>query len=192
MSTYRERRAGRAERLRGWADSRDEKAEAAEQAARRTADMIPLGQPVLVGHYSERGDRNRRARMTANFDRAHEHATKATEFRRRADGIEAQAAAAIYDDDPDAIDRLAEKIARLHAERDRIKAYNASCRKGARDLGLLDDAQRADLESIARYAAYQLGANGEFPKYALSNLGANIRRLEKRRDALAGEGDHAG
>lgn len=184
MSTYRERREARAERLREWADSRDRKADAAYAAARQTADAIPFGQPMLTDHYSYRADRGRRERMRANFERSHEHAAKAEQMRARADSIEAQAARAVYSDDPDARERLAERIAGLEAERDRIKAYNATCRKGTPDLSVLDDRQRADLASVARHAPYQLGKGGAFPAYALSNLSGNIARLRKRLEGL--------
>ena len=118
--TYRERRAAKADRLREWADKRDAKGSAARAAADQTADMIPFGQPILVGHHSERGDRNRRDRMSRNYDKAFENTAKAADFRRRADGIEAAAETAIYRDDVDADERLTERIAEREAERDRI------------------------------------------------------------------------
>ena len=185
MTTYRERREARAERLRDWADSRDRKAATAEAAARRTADIIPLGQPMLTDHYSYRGDRNRRDRMTANFAKAYEHSAKADEMRRRADSIETAADRAIYSDDPDALDRLREKLADLEAERDRIKRYNATCRKGAPDLSILDDRQRADLASVQRHTPYN-SKGGAMPAYALSNLSGNIKRTRDRIAQLGG------
>ena len=184
--TYRERRAAKADRLREWADKRDVKGDTARTAADRTADMIPFGQPILVGHHSERGDRNRRGRMSANYDKAYEHSSKAAEFRRRADGIEAAADHAIYSDDTDATDRLTERIAEREAERDRIKAFNANVRKtGAHDLDLLDPKQRGNYLSILRHSPYQLGKGGTFPGYVLSNLGATIRTDKKRLAAMS-------
>lgn len=179
--TYRERRAAKADRLRKWADKRDVKGDTARTAANRTADMIPFGQPILVGHHSERGDRNRRDRMRANYDKAYEHRSKAAEFRRRADGIEAAADNAIYSDDTDAADRLTERIAERETERDRIKAFNTGVRKtGTHDLSLLDERQKASYLSIVNHAPYQLGKDGTFPGYVLSNLGATIRKDKKR------------
>ena len=179
--TYRERRAAKADRLREWADKRDVKGDTARTAADRTADMIPFGQPILTGHHSEKGDRNRRGRMRSNYDKAYEHSNKAAEFRRRADGIEAAAENAIYSDDTDAVDRLTERIAEREAERDRIKAFNANVRKtGSHDLTLLDDRQKASYLSIVNHAPYQLGKGGTFPGYVLTNLGATIRKDKKR------------
>src|SRR5690606_36676558 len=45
---------------------------------------------------------------------------------------------------------------------------------------LLDEKQRADLETIRRVCPYQLGPRGEMPGYALTNLAANIRRDRER------------
>lgn len=187
--TYRERRGRRAERLRGWADSRDTKASAARDTADAIMDAIPMGQPVLIGHHSQRRHERDLDRLDRAARASAEHGAKAAEFRQRADNIEAAADHAIYDDDPDAAQRLTDRIAELEAERARCKAYNASCRKAAKtggtgDLALLDDAQRADLLTIARVAAFQLGAGAALPAYKLSNLSANITRNRKRLAAL--------
>lgn len=182
--TYRERRERRAERLREWAGKREAKADAALNQARAMSDVIPFGQPILVGHHSQGRDERYRARIGATYDRAYEHATKAQGMTRRADGIEAQLAGAIYSDDPDAIEQLQARIANLEAERDRIKAYNATCRKDTPDESLLTDKERADLESVRRYAPYQLGKGGAFPGYKLSNLNGNITRNRQRLESL--------
>jgi len=185
--TYRERRERRAARLREWADKREQRAEQAHDSARTILDMIPMGQPVLLGHHSE--DRHRRdlTRAHSNIAREIEHSTKAAEFRSRAETIEAAAERAIYSDDPDAVERLRERIAELETERDRIKAYNASCRKGSPNPELLDRRQQALLQSIIDHAPYQLGRNNSLPGYALSNLGGNINRQRKRLACLERE-----
>ena len=185
MSTYRERREAKAERLREWADKRDAKGAAAQAAADRTADMIPFGQPILVGHHSEGRDRRVRQRMRNNQSKAYEHGNKADEFRRRADGIERAADNAVYSDDEDAAEKLEARIARREAERDGIKAFNTKVRAtGELDLELLDAKRRANYLSIAAHSAHQLGKGGTFPGYVLSNLGATIRKDKKRLAAL--------
>lgn len=180
MSTYRERREARAERLKGWADKREVRAEAELGTARSIGEHIPFGQPILVGHHSERGHRRDLNRINGAMRRSAESSEKAASMKSRAANIEAQLDVAIYDDDPDAIERLTERLAALEAERDRIKAYNASCRKGSPDTSRLTEEERRDLASIARVAAYQLGKGGSFPSYKLSNLSGNIKRNRDR------------
>ena len=186
MSTYRERREARAERLREWADKRETKASAAFERADQIAGMIPFGQPILVGHHSEGRHRRDVERIGRGMTQGVEHSRTAERMRERAANIDAAADRAIYSDDPDAIERLRDKLAGLEAERARIKAYNASCRKGARDLSLLDEAQQAKLLSIAEVCAYQLGAKGEMPAYVASNLSGVITSTRKRLAALEG------
>lgn len=183
--TFRERREARAERLRAWADRRDARSAAAFDGARTIADGIPFGQPILVGHHSETRARRDQDRIHRGMRASIEHADKADSMRSRADNIEAAADHAIYSDDPDAPERLRERIAELEAERDRITAYNRAVRKPGRGtlhdaLALLDDRQRANLQTLARVAPYQLRANGAFPAYATSNIGGNISRARAR------------
>lgn len=180
VRTTRERREARSERLRGWADKREAESTAAYETASRLGDAIPFGQPILAGHHSQGRDTRYRARIAGQMDASIEHGRMAKSMDSKAANIEAATEASIFDDDPDAIEALEARIAGLEAERARIKAYNASCRKGARDLTLLDDRQQADLLSLARVAAWQLGRFGEFPGYALSNIGGRISAARRR------------
>lgn len=192
-STYRERREAKAERLREWADKREAKSAAAYAGTRQIADMIPLGQPVLVGHHSEGRHRRDLDRIDRGMRATVDNGRKADEFRSRADNIERAADQAIYSDDPDAIERLREKIAALEGQRDRIKAYNASCRKAAKsggvgDVALLDASEQADLATTIRVCPYQLRAGHALPAYKLSNLGGTITNARKRLAGLERSG----
>lgn len=165
--TYRERQERKAERLRGWAEGREAKADAARAGVDQIAGMIPFGQPILVGHHSERRHRRDIDRIDRGMRATVEHGAKAQEMAQRADNIEAAAAQAIYSDDPDATERLAEKIAKLEARRDRMKAANAEFRKAHR-------------EELKGRTAYERSCAMPHASYELTNLGANIRRLKGR------------
>ena len=178
--TRRERMKHRAERRLQWAESRDRKAAAADGRFHSLADGIPFGQPILVGHHSEGRHRRDIARMDSALHAAADSSKMAEHHRSKAAGAQAQLDRSIYSDDPDAPERLAERIAELEAQRGRLRAYNASCRRGTPDLSLLDDKQRGDLMTVARVCSYQLGKHGEMPAYASTNLGGNIRRLRLR------------
>lgn len=165
--TYRERREAKAERLREWADKREAKSDAARADFDRTSSMIPMGQPVLVGHHSEKRHRRDLDRIDRKLGQTVEHGRKADEFRSRADNIEAAAEKAIYSDDEDAIERLEERIVELEAKRVKIKERNAAYRKE----------HKAELKEMG---AYQRDQAMPFRGYVLQNLGGNINRNKKR------------
>jgi hypothetical protein len=177
--TYRDRRLRRAERLRQWAEKRRQKSGAAFTRADTIASGIPLGQPILVGHHSEKHHRRDLARIDTAMHAGIEHQRTAASMASRADEIERQADHAIYDDDPDAIERLRERIAELEARRERMKAINHAIRKGpgweARIAPPLTDDEREDLIRAARFS----GSAG-CPAYALQNLGGNLTRQRAR------------
>jgi hypothetical protein len=158
--TYRDRRAARAGRLRGWAQTRQERAAAVLKAGEPyTSDLAFNTQP---GHIPER------ARLIAREDRAYESLGKAASMASRADGIEGQLANAIYDDDPDAVEPLRARITRLEAERDAAKARNAAYRKE----------HKAELKAMD--SAYERDQAMPYPGYYFANLSGNLSRQRAR------------
>jgi hypothetical protein len=191
---YRDRRLRKAERLRDWAEKREQKSAAAFKTARTVADGIPLGQPILVGHHSEKRHRADIARIDNGMRKGIEHERKADEMQSRAANIEAAADRAIYSDDEDAIGQLRARVAELEAERERVKAAN----KAIRAHGLarllepdppftLTPAEARELLSVARLCPYHQVESRGFPAYHLQNLGGNITRNRKRLELLERE-----
>lgn len=178
--TRRERLEARAERRRQWAQSRSSAADAAHDRVHQIADQIPFGQPILVGHHSERHARADQRRMENGMRAAIDNGRMAEKHEHAAGEIERQLRTSVFSDDPDAVEQLEAKVARMEEKRDRIKRYNATARKGAADTSILNDEERADLESILRACPYQLGKGGALPAYQLSNLGATIRTARQR------------
>lgn len=190
--TYRQTRERRAEQLQAAAVRHAAASDTATETADRMASVIPFGQPILVGHYSEGRDRRYRARIGAAMDRAVTEQRAAEEAQRKAAEIRAQARGAIYSDDPDAAERLARKLAILEDRRDRIRRYNATARKARKanaesahgDLSILaasdvdPDAQKY-ADSLTRHA-WALGAGGTIPSYVAQNLGGVIGTTRRR------------
>lgn len=176
-TTYRERRLARAERLREWAAKNERKATERREGVDAIAGMIPMGQPILVGHHSERRHRADIARIDNGMRATIELGGKAARQASAADEIEAQADRAIYSDDADAVERLTEKIAALEATRDRRKAANAAYRKE----------HRAELKAMT---AYERGQAVPFPSYSITNMTGNIGRLRDRLKGLEREREH--
>lgn len=165
--TYRERRERRAKRRREWAEGREAKADAAHQASHDAVAGIPFGQPILVGHHSEGGHRRAIERSQSQASKAIEHGDMARRHTEAADTIERQLGASVYDDDPDAIERLRERIEKREAQREQMKKRNALYRAE----------HRAELKAMTPYQREQAVPH---PAWELSNLSGCIGRDKAR------------
>lgn len=167
--TYRERRERRAERLREWGEKREREANAVfRDHERYRGDHAFNFQP---GHIPER------ARVIAREERAFESLHKAEGMESRADEIERQLATSIYDDDPDAIERLEAKLAAMEARRERMKAENTAFRKE----------HRAELKAMHPYDRHNAVPH---VSYKITNLTGNIGRTRDRLSRLKREREH--
>lgn len=174
----RDRLERRADQREDWGDSRSRKASQAFDEASLSEEKtgIPFGQPILVGHHSERRHRRTIERATRKGFEGLEHSKQAEKHYQKADGIRHQLDRSIYDDDPDAIERLEAKLADLEAQRERVKLINKTLRK-KQPLGPLQltEKEKTDLKCSATFH----GRVGYAP-YMLQNLGSNIRRTRER------------
>lgn len=180
--TRRERMEARADRREQWAASASAKAAQKFRAADAAVEGIPFGQPILVDHYSARRHRNAIERCDTNMRAGIERADMAKHHEQVADTLRDRLDTNIFSDDGNAIEALEMRIAEREAERDRIKAYNASCRKGNPDDSLLSEEQRK------RYAAYY--KSGPFPAYVLSSISGKIKADRDRIKSLRREELH--
>lgn len=128
MNAYEQKKTTRIDRLRARADRRDSEAVAAQAAVRRIGDNIPLGQPVLLGHHSQRRHERDLARMNASMRKSIDATQEAEELRRRADG--AEESTAVSSDDPEAVEKLRAKLAELERQFDILKVVNRRLRAG--------------------------------------------------------------
>ncbi len=194
--TRRERAIARLERRREWAAKRDAESASRFAAARAATDGIPFGQPILVGHHSEKRHRAAIDRMARNMDAGCAAADMAKHHASKAAGIADQLDRTIFSDDPNACEALEAKARDLEAERDRRKAINAAFRKGG-----IEAVRAAFGDAVATRAATDMAhchwETVPFPPYSLTNLGARIRdarkRIEeiKRQDALKAKAEAA-
>jgi len=175
MNDFESERAAKAARFRQLAEKHENIATGRHFAARERLEMIPLGQPILVGHHSEKRHRKDLKRIDQHFAEAKEHHDKAEYFRRRAAAAESNVV--IFSDDPDATEKLVDKIERLKKRQGVMKRANQLIRKadreGLADLGFSE-------ETITKLFSQDYAGRVGFPNYALTNNSANIRRLEKR------------
>lgn len=175
MNDFQSQREEKAARFRALAEKHENISTGRHFAARQQLEMIPLGQPILVGHHSERRHRKDLKRIDQHFAKAREHHDTAEYYRRRAAAVESNRA--IFSDDPDATEKLIDKIERLKQRQGAMKRANQLIRKadreGLADLGFSE-------ETIAKLFTEDFAGRVGFPNYALTNNSANIRRLEKR------------
>ena len=187
--TTRERKEARADKRRAWAGGRDAKALAALRQADAAIEGIPPGQPILVGHHSERRHRRALERHDNALFKGLDHQKMAQRHRERAGGIEDQLDRSVYRDDTDAVERLTDKLEGLEARRARIKEINGALRKcggfeqraAAAEAvkGLeLSEVEVRDLQMAVQFNGHTKG----YPPYALKNLGANVRRVQQQLD----------
>lgn len=178
---HEEKQKARQERYLLLAEKARAKALARLEQAKKMAEVIPFGQPILVGHHSEGRDRRYRGRIHDTFGKGFKLLEKAEYYERRAKSVHGNAISA---DDPEAIEKLKAKIETLKTAQERMKAANAAIRKHQKDG---PEAQQAALEALGfkpdqakiLLAPDVLGNIG-FASYSLSNNNANIRRLEER------------
>jgi hypothetical protein len=179
MNSYELKQEARRERLLARADKLRAAALRLSQQASEQAAMIPLGQPILIGHHSERRDRNFRNRISRAFEKASQLEQQARTAAARADGV---GRSGVSSDDPDAVAKLQDQLGALQLLQERMKAANRALRRGD------DAALRAQGFSDAQIAKLKLpdscGRTG-FPDYALQNNGANVRRIKQRIEELS-------
>lgn len=182
---YNERQEARIDRLEDRAEKAKKEASARIRTAQTMSEAIPFGQPILVGHHSEKRDRNFRNRIENNFRKGIEAEDKAKHLQGRAES--ARSNRTISSDDPEAVEKLRAKVEQAEAEQQAMKAANRIIRKKPKNEAtpekiaqlkeMFPNASEARLETY--FQADFCGRVG-FPDYALQNNNANIRRMKQR------------
>ena len=86
----------------------------------RIANMIPMGQPILVDHYSANRHRRDIDKMNNEIGKAIKEDEKAEYYERKLESIEENTS--ISSDDPKAIEKLEKKIEQLEKQKAEIKS----------------------------------------------------------------------
>jgi len=186
-NNYEEKKNARIARYQELAEKNHIKAGQLSEQSHKMASMIPFGQPILVGHHSEKRDRNYRDKIWTTMGKSAEAEKKAAYYEERA------TAAAnnnmISSDDPDAIQKLRTRIAKLETKQEKMKAVNKIVK--SRRKTYTEEQKKTDLvrlgypEKIAVlfFEPDYCGRIG-FPSYELTNNNGNIRRLRARLEEM--------
>lgn len=154
MNSYEEKQEVRKERYEAKSARAQSNSDAAYKRSDAIVGQIPMGQPILVGHHSEKRHRADLKRSDNAMRKALDEHGKAEHYARKAAGV---GKGGISSDDPEAVVKLKEKLAKLEEKREAYKAHNKKARKEGGE---------------------------KLPSYCLTNLGANIRNVKKRIVAL--------
>lgn len=194
MTPYEQRKQNRIDRLKAAAERASQESSASFRKAHQAVEHIPFGQPILIGHHSERRHRADIARSESAMRKAVELSNKAADLASRAKGAELNDA--ISSDDPEAITKLTNKLADLETDHEAMVAANAIIRKALK-LG----ATQENLPTVAPVFFNELvkaiGAETNplmackllkpdfcgrigFPAYALSLSNTSIKRVKER------------
>ena len=130
-SDFEARRQNRKDRYEELADKNRQQSEERYEAAKDIGSgmppsRIPLGQPILVGHHSERGHWADLERIDNNMRKSVEHKDKARYYEHKAQTIDNDRA--IYSDDPEAIQKLKQRLSDLEEHQAWMKTINKLCR----------------------------------------------------------------
>ena len=141
--------------------------------------VIPLGQPILIGHHSEKKHRAHIKKIDAAYRRASEAEEKAAYYQDRAEAAENNLS--ISGDDAEAANRYKTKLGQLEAAQEQMKAVNKAWKQGKEALHLLG-LSNLDIEKLkSKMPSYE---KKPYPTWALSNNSAEIRRVKQKIEEL--------
>lgn len=146
------------------------------------AKSIPFGQPILLGHHSERHDRRFRASIQNKFEKSARATDKGNYYLEKAKAAENNSS--ISSDNPDAIKLLREKVAKLQHLQEKMVAANKCIRKnnkeGLSELGFSEKEITGlftpDCFGIPGFAPFELSNN----RQKLNNAKKRLVMLEKQ------------
>lgn len=176
----KEKQEAKAERYRALARNSRQKADDACRLSNAAVENIPFGQPIHVGHHSEKA--HRRA-----IEKSRQQMGKCVEYSNRAEYYEAKARSAelnnsIYLGDDDSVERLQAKLDALVEKQEAMKTTNKivrsktlSTEEKSEKLSQMGYSQNSIKELMTPY----LGELG-YPKFKLANNNARINDTRKR------------
>jgi hypothetical protein len=163
------------------------------ERSRDLTSVIPFGQPILIGHHSEKGHRSLLRRSDNAMRQSIEHDRTAKHYQEKLIAMESNTA--VYSDDPDAIAKLKRKLASLERTQERNRAINkiVKARKGSQEEKVQQLMQLLNCsESLAKgYFKPDFCGRIGIPDYELTNNGAEIRRCKKRIEELEAKLEYA-
>ena len=178
MNSYEAKQQERKERYLQLAEQAEQESRSVWREADKMADAIPMGQPILIGHHSERADRAFRDRIDRKCHKAVELDNKAEYYRHKAESVGSGGISGL---DPDAVAKLEKELEKRIEEQEHMKAANRAVKmkdteKGnakLREMGYTDS-------NISDLRKPDFCGRIGYPDYMLQNNNASIRRIKER------------
>lgn len=180
-SNYHEKRESRIDSFRRLASSNEALSVSLWKKSDQIASVIPFGQPILVGHHSEKGDRNYRNKIHNTMGQSVEASKKADYYAERAAAAESNTA--ISSDNPQALELLTDKLQKLQELQELYKAINAIIRK--KKMAEVEKVEALVNLGMKEETAIKLMAGDNYgrcgiPSYKLTNNNGNMARIKER------------
>lgn len=155
IERYKEKQENKYWRFRALSRKAKKESVASYERSNAIVSMIPMGQPILVGHHSESMHRNALKRCWNAMDKSVELQHKSEYYKEKAEATLNNNA--ISSDNPEAVNLLKDKLNKLETQRTEIKEFNKKARKEGKN---------------------------PYQSYVLSNLSQNIASVKKRIEYL--------
>lgn len=174
MNAYQEKLEAKRERYLARAENANQEATNRFNSSNVKAVIGLQGEPIKVGHHSE--GRHRRILEKADNDmrKGCEAIDKKKYYEEKAASV---GKGGISSGDPEAIDKLKEKLARLQELQERMKAANKAIKKNddnaLKKIGY-NESQIIELKNPT------FGVQAGYPAYALTNNNSNMKRIKDR------------
>lgn len=187
MNSYEAKQEARRERYEELAQNNRDESARRHQGVRDICDRIPFGQPILVGHHSEKGARADQRRIDNGMRKAIEHSDKANYYDSKAASV---GKGGISSDDPEAVVKLKDKLTKLRDKQEYMKRINKLHRAYAKGdtkkrISIIEKLPESEQILIQNYEPQYSWEPNPYPPYALQNNNANLKRVENRIKALA-------
>jgi len=187
MNEYEAKQEARREQYEQLARKNNAEARSRQGEAMKQLSIIPPGQPILVGHHSEAGHRAHLKRIDNHFRKASEATDKAEYYEQKAKGV---GTGGISSDDPEAIQKLRDKLAGMEASQEHMKRINKIHRAYKKDPASLDKHELTDKERelITTYEPEYSWIPSPYAPYQMQNNNGNMKRVRdriKRLESLA-------
>jgi len=183
MGTYEEKKQNRIDRYNDLATKALKSAQNHEKISNDLVSGIPFGQPILVGHHSEKAHRNRLTKSQTHMFKACDDTRKARYYEDKAKAAANNTAISL--DDPEAITKLEGKIQKAEKSQTIMKMANKIIKskpRNERTEEKITSMIKLGLSSSQSEEIFKPDFAGRvgFASYSLTNNNANIKRMKQR------------